>query len=117
MPAPMPRLAPVTTAALPLRLSSILAPSACEGGIVAQSSHLVDGANHRSMITERLSQFLATHRPEDVPERVRHEAKRSLVNFFAAALGGCRNEAVEILVATLAACFGPPQATDRKSVV
>jgi 2-methylcitrate dehydratase PrpD len=63
------------------------------------------------MITERLSQFLATHRPEDVPERVRHEAKRSLVNFFATALGGCRNEAVEILVATLAACFGPPQAT------
>src|SRR5262249_48405439 len=63
------------------------------------------------MITERLSQFLATHRPEDVPERVRHEAKRSLVNFFATALGGCRNEAVEILVATLAECFGPPQAT------
>jgi 2-methylcitrate dehydratase PrpD len=63
------------------------------------------------MITERLSQFLATHRPEDVPERVRHEAKRSLVNFFATALGGCRNEAVEILVATLADHFGPPRAT------
>jgi 2-methylcitrate dehydratase PrpD len=63
------------------------------------------------MITEKLARFLATHRPEDVPERVRHEAKRSLVNFFATALGGCRNEGVEILVATLAECFGPPQAT------
>jgi 2-methylcitrate dehydratase PrpD len=63
------------------------------------------------MITERLAQFLVTYRPEDVPERVRHEAKRSLVNFFATALGGCRNEAVEMLVAALADCFGPPHAT------
>ena len=50
-------------------------------------------------VTEQLARFLAAHRPEDVPERVRHEAKRSLVNFFATALGGCRNEAVEILMA------------------
>jgi 2-methylcitrate dehydratase PrpD len=63
------------------------------------------------MITERLSQFLATHRPEEVPERVRHEAKRSLVNFFATALCGCRNEAIEILFAALADSFGPPHAT------
>src|SRR6201982_382839 len=62
-------------------------------------------------VTERLARVLGTHRPEDVPERVRHEAKRSLVNFFATALGGCRNEAVEILVAALADSFGPPQAT------
>ena len=62
-------------------------------------------------VTEQLARFLATHRPEDVPERVRHEAKRSLVNFFATALGGCRNEAMEILVAALADCFGPPHAT------
>jgi 2-methylcitrate dehydratase PrpD len=62
------------------------------------------------MVTERLARFLATHRPEDVPERVRHEAKRSLVNFFATALGGCRNEAMEILVAALADSFGPPHA-------
>jgi len=63
------------------------------------------------MVTQELARFLATHRPEDVPERVRHEAKRSLVNFFATALGGCRNEAVEILIAALADSFGPPHAT------
>src|SRR4029077_4378191 len=61
-------------------------------------------------VTERLARFLATHRPEDVPERVRHEAKRSLVNFFATALGGCRNEATEIFVAARADCSGPPHA-------
>src|ERR1051325_2394620 len=63
------------------------------------------------MVTQQLARFLTAHRPEDVPERVRHEAKRSLVNFFATALGGCRNEAVEILVAALADHFGPPRAT------
>jgi 2-methylcitrate dehydratase PrpD len=62
-------------------------------------------------ITEGLARFLVEHRPEDMPERVRHEAKRALVNFFATALGGCRNEAVEILLAALADCFGPPHAT------
>jgi 2-methylcitrate dehydratase PrpD len=62
-------------------------------------------------ITEGLARFLVEHRPEDMPERVRHEAKRSLVNFFATALGGCRNEAVEILLAALADCFGSPHAT------
>ena len=62
-------------------------------------------------VTEPLARFLVTHRPEDVPERVRHEAKRSLVNFFATAFGGCRNEAIEILMAALADCFGPPHAT------
>jgi 2-methylcitrate dehydratase PrpD len=63
------------------------------------------------MVTEQLARFLATHRPEDLPERVRHEAKRSLVNFFATALGGCRNEAMEILLAALADSFGSPHAT------
>jgi len=62
-------------------------------------------------VTEQLARFLATHHSEDLPERVRHEAKRSLVNFFATALGGCCNEAMEILVAALAESFGPPHAT------
>ncbi len=62
-------------------------------------------------VTEPLARFLVAHRPEDVPEQVRHEAKRSLVNYFATALGGCRNEAVEILIAALADSFGPPHAT------
>ena len=62
-------------------------------------------------ITEGLARFLVEHRPEDMPERVRHEAKRSLVNFFATALGGCRNEAFEIVLATLGDYVGPAHAT------
>jgi len=62
-------------------------------------------------ITEGLARFLVEHRPEDMPERVHHEAKRSLVNFFATALGGCRNEAFEIVLATLGDYVGPAHAT------
>jgi 2-methylcitrate dehydratase PrpD len=62
-------------------------------------------------ITQQLTRFLVEHRFDDVPQRVRHEAKRSLLNFFATALGGCRNEAVEIAVATLADHAGPARAT------
>jgi 2-methylcitrate dehydratase PrpD len=45
-------------------------------------------------VSERLAQFMARARWEDIPDAVRHEAKRSLMNFFACALGGCRDEAV-----------------------
>jgi 2-methylcitrate dehydratase PrpD len=62
-------------------------------------------------VTEPLARFLVEHRPEDLPDRVRHEAKRSLVNYFATALGGCRNEAVEIVLATLADYSAPGRAT------
>ncbi|HSH89810.1 MAG TPA: MmgE/PrpD family protein, partial [Ramlibacter sp.] len=41
-----------------------------------------------------LARFAATTSWEDVPEAVRHEAKRSLVNFFATALAGCRDPAL-----------------------
>ncbi len=60
---------------------------------------------------EALSAFAATLRWEDVPERVRHEAKRSLMNIFATALAGCREPAVEIVLQTTAAYSGPPTST------
>ncbi len=57
-----------------------------------------------------LARFLAESRWEEVPTDVRHEAKRSLLNFFAAALGGCRDEAVELALKLLADFSGPPVA-------
>ena len=58
-----------------------------------------------------LARFAAELRLEDVPERVRHEARRSLVNVFATALAGSREPAVDIVVATMASCTGPRGAT------
>ncbi|MGD8809775.1 MAG: MmgE/PrpD family protein, partial [Gammaproteobacteria bacterium] len=52
-------------------------------------------AERPGSITRRLAAFAAGTRWEDIPETVRHEAKRSLLNGFATALGGCREPAIE----------------------
>jgi 2-methylcitrate dehydratase PrpD len=59
----------------------------------------------------RLAAFAATLRIEDIPAAVLKEAKRSLVNVFATALAGCREEAVELSIATLAPFSGPHTST------
>jgi len=46
-----------------------------------------------------------------VPDQVRHEAKRALLNFFAVALAGCRTEPVELALKTLAEFSGGRSAT------
>jgi 2-methylcitrate dehydratase PrpD len=45
-------------------------------------------------ITQRLAQFLAQSQWKDISAEVRHEAKRSVMNFMGTALGGCRDDAV-----------------------
>ncbi len=45
-------------------------------------------------VTEPLAQFVAESRWADIPDTVRHEAKRSLLNFFAVALGGCTDPTI-----------------------
>jgi 2-methylcitrate dehydratase PrpD len=44
--------------------------------------------------SQELARFAASVRWEDIPDAVRHEAKRSLVNFFATALAGCTDPAL-----------------------
>ncbi|WPZ32630.1 MmgE/PrpD family protein [Thalassobaculum sp. OXR-137] len=58
-----------------------------------------------------LCAFAASLRWEDIPDRVRHEAKRSLMNIFATALAGSREPAVDIMVETTAAYSGPATST------
>lgn len=57
--------------------------------------------------TQRLAEWLVAHRFEEIPERIVHEAKRALLNYVAAALGGCRHEAVDIAVKTVLPLSGP----------
>ena len=45
-------------------------------------------------VSKTLAEFVVRTRWEDIPQAVRHEAKRSLVNFFACALAGCRDPAL-----------------------
>lgn len=51
--------------------------------------------------TEHLSRFVSQARWDDIPAEVRHDARRALVNYFAAALGGCKDAAVDIACTAL----------------
>lgn len=53
-------------------------------------------------VSARLAQFVTRTRWEDLPVPVRHEAKRALVNFFATALAGCRDPALQAAAAVFA---------------
>src|SRR4029077_3174800 len=62
-------------------------------------------------VTEHLAEFVAASRWEDIPEAVRQEGVRSLLNFVGGALGGCRDEAARLAARVLAPFFGPAQAS------
>jgi 2-methylcitrate dehydratase PrpD len=66
---------------------------------------------HNPGVTERLAAFVAEARRDDLPAPVAHQAKRSLMNIFAAALTGCRHPTVETARAALADFSGGKQAT------
>jgi 2-methylcitrate dehydratase PrpD len=57
-------------------------------------------------VTKHLARFIADTKPGDIPPRVRHEGKRALLNFFAAALGGCRDPAIDIGLCVLSGFAG-----------
>lgn len=62
-------------------------------------------------VTATLARFLAAVRPEEVPEPVRHEGRRTLLNHLGAALGGCRDAAVAHALAVVGEFAGPAAAT------
>jgi 2-methylcitrate dehydratase PrpD len=65
---------------------------------------------HNPGVTEVLAKFVVDTRWDDLPAQVTHQAKRSLMNFFAVALTGCRDPIFETMLATLAAFSGGKQA-------
>ena len=65
----------------------------------------------KSGVTESLARFIVTARWDDIPSPVRHQAKRSLMNFFAVALAGCRTGPADIALRSLAEFSDRKQAT------
>ena len=61
--------------------------------------------------TRQLAEWLAAHQAVQIPQAIRHEAKRALLNYLAAAFGGCRHEAVDIAVRTVLPLSGPATAS------
>ena len=62
-------------------------------------------------VTRTLAKFIVEHRYADIPEKVRHEAARSLLNWVGCAVGGSRHETVENALAALSEFSGPREAT------
>ena len=60
--------------------------------------------------TRTLASYIVAGRYEDIPEDVRHEAARSLVNYMAVALGGSVDPAVDIAIRALMPFSGKPTA-------
>lgn len=61
-------------------------------------------------VTRELATWLTTNRLADIPEGVRHEARRALLNYVGCAIGGAREDAVDIAIKTLSPYSGPPTA-------
>src|SRR5581483_4240101 len=62
-------------------------------------------------VTARLADQVMSTRWDDIPLKVRHQAKRSVINFFAVTLAGCRTETVESARRSLAEFSGGRAAT------
>jgi len=61
-------------------------------------------------VTRKLAHYVVATRFEDLPEGVRREVGRSLLNWMGVAVGASRHEAVEIALAAVTPFSGPPQA-------
>ena len=62
-------------------------------------------------VTKALAQFVAETQWDALAPPVVHQAKRALINFFAVALTGCREPAIETALQSLTAFSGGRQAT------
>jgi 2-methylcitrate dehydratase PrpD len=59
-------------------------------------------------VTRTLSSYIVSSRYEDIPQDVRHEAARSLVNYLGCALGGSVDPAVDTAIRALTPFSGKP---------
>jgi len=62
-------------------------------------------------VTSQVASFVLSTKLEDIPEGVRKEARRALVNYVGCALGGCRHEAMDITLRALGPYAGPATAS------
>jgi 2-methylcitrate dehydratase PrpD len=61
-------------------------------------------------VTRTLAHYLVNASYADLPENVRKEGVRTLLNYVGVAIGGSHHQTVDIAVAALAPFSGPPQA-------
>lgn len=94
-----------TTAAL---IAASLAPAASPPDSAAPDDP--NGASKSLHITRTVAEWAVNSRYADIPQPVRKEAVRSVVNSVAATMGGSADESVSIALRTLKPFSGPPTA-------
>ena len=62
-------------------------------------------------VTKTLAQFVVDSRYDAISEKVRHEARRSVLNWLGCAVGASRHAGIDIALAALAGFSGPAQAS------
>lgn len=62
-------------------------------------------------VTRRLARYVVSAKAQDVPESVRKEGARTLLNWMGCAVGGSRHETVDIAISALKPFSGPAQAS------
>jgi len=82
------------------------------GAAVAETAKSAGQASEASHdATRKLARFILSTGYEDLPEKVRHEGARTLLNWAGCAIGGSHHETVTNAMAALSPFFGPGQAT------
>src|SRR5215468_2338023 len=71
----------------------------------------IEGADPTSPVTRTLAHYIVSAKAADLPQAVRKEAARTLLNWVGCTLGGSRHETVGIAVSALAPFSGPAQAS------
>jgi 2-methylcitrate dehydratase PrpD len=94
----------------PRRRRNALVQARIKGGADRMSIVMAEDAG-TDIASEVFAAFVTASLWSDIGARVRHEAKRSLLNFFGCALGAARSEPVEAAVGVLLPFSGRSQAT------
>ena len=65
----------------------------------------------REDVTRSLAKYVVSGTYDDLPDPVRKEARRTLLNWMGCAVGGSRHETLDAAISALAPFSGPPQAS------
>lgn len=87
----------------------LVVPGFAAAALAAEDSK--SATNQPPPVTRILARYVVSARPEDVPESVRKEATRTLLNWVGCAVGGSRHETLDRAISALAPFSGPGQAT------
>src|SRR5687768_2766708 len=67
--------------------------------------------NRMDNVTRTLARFIVSSRYEDIPQAIRHEASRALINWLGCAIGSSHHETIECMLAALKPFAGAEQAS------